>query len=143
MAKFIRTLIIVFIIGIIVLMFATGRFSWQDLSYQTRLMIYKGQSAARDATGQAQFKASHENAAICRENLMLIERAKRKVADETGMTTGQVTVQQVQSALGGEIPICPSGGNYHINPLVQLPTCSIGAGSDALSKQDDHLIVNY
>lgn len=143
MAKLIRNLIIVFIVGIVVLMFATGRFSFRELQYQTRRAVNKGRVAASELTETAKFKASHENAAICRENLMLIERGKRKVADETGMTTGQVTAQQVQSALGGEIPICPSGGSYIINPLVQLPTCSLGPGSDALSKADDHSISAY
>lgn len=85
---------------------------------------------------------SYADAAQCRENLREIERAKRKAAEQKGMTTGALTVQEVEAAMGHKIPRCPSGGRYAINPILMMPSCSIGTQAN-LDPKDDHFLEFY
>ena len=77
-----------------------------------------------------------EQAAACRQNLSRIESAKRALASRGMFATGDVSLDAVAREMGGSLPRCPSGGQYHLGSLEQLPTCSIG-GNKSPDNADD------
>ncbi len=82
------------------------------------------QSAASETSSQT---ITDQQAArrICINNLRRIDAAKNVWALEYGKTNGDVpTVDDLKPYLDG-FPVCPSGGTYSINPLGELPTCSV------------------
>jgi hypothetical protein len=84
-----------------------------------------------------------EHAKICRANLRLLESGKRKAASEKGIAIGSMTWKDVLDAVGlREMPKCPDGGEYHLNDLQRVVSCTIG-GNGTLDKEDDHTIYNY
>ncbi|MCB2153872.1 hypothetical protein KQI84_03230 [bacterium] len=83
-----------------------------------------------------------QQAKACRANLRRIESAKRALASQGMFATGEVSIDAVRKELGGRMPSCPSGGQYRLGSLEQLPTCSIGGGPTA-DTADDHILRNY
>src|SRR5882757_4738721 len=66
----------------------------------------------------------------CINNLRLLDSAKQQLELETNLPPGTVVEpKQIQPFIGrgqeGEFPKCPMGGTYTLNPIGQLPTCSI------------------
>jgi len=123
-------------------MFATGRFSAREAGDLSRRAYYQGKGAVQNLKEFSPSSGSYNDAARCRENLKMIELAKRKAAALKNQESGFVTVQEVEAVLKGPVPACPSGGQYSINPLVQLPTCSIGS-QDNLDANDDHILRHF
>lgn len=78
----------------------------------------------------------------CRKNLARIQSAKRKAAAETGQESGAIPLEDVLKELKtSELPACPAGGTYSLNPLEKMPTCSIG-DNGTTSTLDDHIITD-
>ncbi len=69
-------------------------------------------------------------ARACQENLTKIDGAKEQWALEENKNEGDAapTLQYfVDNGYLKKEPICPSGGDYTVNPIGTDPTCSIGA----------------
>jgi len=82
---------------------------------------------------------SIEQAKQCREMLERIQRAKR-AAEQKNPVGVDVTWENVLPLLNmKEIPRCPAGGTYKLNPSLQMPSCSIGNNSTVDTK-DDHIL---
>jgi hypothetical protein len=95
------------------------------------------------------------HARICRENLQRIQSAKRKAAQDRGVTVGEVTWDEVLHVLHPNyipgrsprqrfnelMPKCPGGGTYSLGTLQEVASCSIG-GNDNMDPADDHLILD-
>jgi len=95
--------------------------------------------------GVEQFKAFETKAAAaeeCRENLRRMDAAVRAVAEKEKITTGTVPLASVLKEMGlDQLPQCPSGGTYSLNPIGQKPTCSI-ASNETSSTADDHILAD-
>ena len=66
----------------------------------------------------------------CINNLRMLDSVKQQLALEKQLPVGTVVEpKQIQPFLGrdgkGVFPKCPQGGTYSLNPIGQLPTCSI------------------
>ncbi|HQH12058.1 MAG TPA: hypothetical protein PLS31_06465 [Candidatus Sumerlaeota bacterium] len=84
-----------------------------------------------------------EKAKQCRDMLVRIAQAKRAAEERKGVAVANTTWQEILPFLKmNDIPKCPSGGTYHINPAVQAPTCSIG-GNGTVDPADDHIISHW
>ena len=75
-------------------------------------------------------RGRHNPGRSCIINLRLLDSAKEQLALENKLPPGSVVdPTQLKSYLGrgfeGEIPKCPSGGTYTLNPIGEPPTCSI------------------
>jgi hypothetical protein len=82
-------------------------------------------------------------ASKCRENLRMIESAKRAVAEREGKSVGEVSWSAVLKEMNlTDPPKCPSGGEYTLGNIGETPRCSIGA-NDTIDKADDHILVNF
>lgn len=77
----------------------------------------------------------------CRHNLMLIEAAKRRAAEDAG-GVDNVSMDQIVKANGGKLPACPSGGQYTVGSLMQLPTCSVRDNRTS-DPRDDHILHKF
>ena len=77
-------------------------------------------------TEQQQAKLA-ANANACNNNLRQIDAAKQQWALENTKTTDAVPKAQdlLPYLKDGIFPVCPDGGNYTINAVGELPTCSI------------------
>jgi chromosome segregation ATPase len=77
-------------------------------------------------TEQQQAKLA-ANANACINNLRQIDAAKQQWALENTKTTDAVPKAQdlLPYLKDGIFPVCPDGGNYTINAVGELPTCSI------------------
>ncbi|MBI1784689.1 hypothetical protein HYR69_06045 [Candidatus Sumerlaeota bacterium] len=126
---------------VVAFLFLSGTFSSNEAGFLGRRIYYGARNAIAGIFSPPP-PGSYTEASQCRENLREIERAKRRAAELKSMTTGMLSVQEVEAALGRPLPQCPSGGTYFINPLVQLPTCSIGS-QDSLDRRDDHVITKF
>lgn len=63
----------------------------------------------------------------CQRNLVLLEKAKRRFGAEYGAGLGsEITLKVLDSYAGGVLfeLFCPSGGEYHVNPVGEPVTCS-------------------
>ncbi|MBN1670226.1 MAG: hypothetical protein JXR37_04295 [Kiritimatiellae bacterium] len=67
----------------------------------------------------------------CIGNLRQIDGAKEQWAMMYGVTNGTPTGEQLGEFIKGgwRTVVCPSGGEYRINPLGEDPTCSIAGHS--------------
>ncbi|HEY1789626.1 MAG TPA: hypothetical protein VGJ73_15820 [Verrucomicrobiae bacterium] len=68
-------------------------------------------------------ETSQRNA--CINNLRQIEAAKKEWALENNKTNGDLPTKEDLMPYLSRWPVCPSGGAYSINPVGDLPTCSI------------------
>lgn len=72
----------------------------------------------------------HDPRNACINNLRLLDSAKQQLELKTNLPPGTVVEpKQIQPFLSrgqeGVFPKCPAGGTYTLNPIGQLPTCSI------------------
>jgi len=76
----------------------------------------------------------------CRQMLEGIQRAKRAAEEKKGVSGAAVTWDEVLPFLHmKEIPKCPSGGVYKLNPPLVVPSCSI-SNNRTIETDDDHII---
>jgi hypothetical protein len=136
MKKFV---VLAILAGAVIVIFALGILSWDTVGPRLRYLFFRGQSEARQAFATSDLK-NVEHAKICRENLRMIESAKRRVAQDRGQAIGDVSWGEVLKAMNRtEIPKCPDGGEYILGPLGSLPRCTIG-GNGTIRVEDDHII---
>ncbi|GAB4317102.1 MAG: hypothetical protein Kow0059_09990 [Candidatus Sumerlaeia bacterium] len=138
-----KVITIIVVLGVIVgigALFYTGVLDWDQIRNRSRGAVYQAEGViSRSLEGP---KGDPKAAAICRENLKRIESAKRQVAAEKSIVVGAVSRDDVARKLGGQLPVCPSGGTYSINELGRMPTCSIGSAGTP-DKSDDHAILTF
>jgi hypothetical protein len=139
MAKFIKILIgvVVVIAGVIIWIKNPGDIQSRALQAETQ--------AKRKASEVLKTKAvtphSRAQAKLCRDMLRRIQNAKRAAEQRKGLVGVNVTWKDVLPYLKmTEIPRCPSGGTYNLNPTVQSPSCTIG-GNGTIETTDDHSVV--
>jgi len=144
----IRTAIIA-IVAIIVaaVAFATGLLDWKKVQWRAERAVNAVQSEF-DRAGSKPVRPAHNRAAAqkCRENLALIEGAKRRVADEKRIPGGGgVSWEEIGAELKKRgiksIPRCPSGGTYTLMPTGMNVKCSVGANNTP-SREDDHIYLD-
>ena len=127
------------IAAVVIVVFATGIISWEDVGPQVRNLFFRGKSEAKQAFATSDLK-NVENAKICRQNLRVIESAKRKVAQDRGQAVGDVSWSEGLREMNvREKPKCPDGGEYHLGQLGMLPRCTI-SGNGTRRQEDDHII---
>jgi competence protein ComGC len=73
-------------------------------------------------------RARYETATnACINNLRQIESAKEQWKIENSKNDGDVVTEgDIKPYLNGNLPKCPAGGTYTINPIGENPKCSIG-----------------
>jgi len=99
---------------------------------QQRLAVQVAEQA-RAAQAQAEAQAQSQNqarvqAAACIANLRQIETAKQQWAVENNKPVGSLpTPVDLAPYLPGKVfqLVCPAGGNYTLNPVGTLATCSV------------------
>ncbi len=131
------------VIGVAAL-FATGVLNWQGIWPRVRHWFYRGRGAVSQMT-QLDVKALNNPhlAQQCRANLRMLENAKRKVAQEKGMTIGRLTEKDILPELPGRRwPRCPAGGEYILGDIGTMPKCTVGSAG-TVRTEDDHIIINY
>lgn len=132
----------VVVIAAVAGLYYTGVLNWGQTRHEARAVYYKGKGAVAGFKKGAQ-PNSPEKAAKCRENLKLIESAKRRAADRLSQVIGEVVRPEILKELGmKELPKCPSGGSYILGPVGVMGRCTIG-GSATTDPIDDHLAPNY
>jgi len=76
----------------------------------------------------------------CRQMLDRIQRAKRAAEEKKGISGATVTWEEVLPILNmKDMPKCPSGGVYKLNPPLVVPSCSI-SNNRTIETEDDHII---
>ena len=90
------------------------------------------------------FMKARENtrAKSCLANLRSISYAKEQWAVEFNKHTADEPVEAALYGSSGYIrttPLCPTGGDYTINDLANVPVCSIGNQGNA-DATDDHVL---
>lgn len=124
---------------VVIVIFASGIVSWESVGPRLRYLFFRGQSEAKQAFATSDLK-NVEHAKTCRQNLRMIESAKRKIAEDRGQAIGDVSWGDVLKAMNmTQIPKCPDGGEYILGPLGTLPRCTIG-GNGTRRVEDDHII---
>jgi hypothetical protein len=79
------------------------------------------------------------DAAHCRRNLTRMDQAKRAAAAKKGLKQGTIPLADVLAELKmDKLLACPTSGTYTLNPIGQLPTCSVG-NNGTTSTLDDHI----
>lgn len=137
MKKFIKIgITIVIVLGLAVVWFANPG------DIQSKILRSKANAEVKAKKLMKSTKISPEKierAKQCRDNLERIQRAK--IAAQQRHPVGyQVTWKEVlQNMNMQQMPKCPDGGNYKLNPPLQVPTCSIG-GNGTIPTEDDHAI---
>jgi len=106
-----------------------------------RSLLSRGRGAAQGSIAVYP-RTTPAQAAQCRQNLRMIEAAKRRVAEREGRPVGAISQRELLSAMGGQIPACPSGGTYTIGDIGVLPRCSIGAARPG-DARDDHILTRF
>lgn len=131
--------IIIIIVAVVGALFAFKIIDYETLYGKVRGLFYRAPDLLKGPQ-----PGNLQNAETCRNNLKMIESAKRRAAENLGLTTGgRLSWEQVCKAVGWkEPPKCPEGGTYTLNPIGNLPTCSI-SDHGTLDKSDDHIIFNY
>jgi hypothetical protein len=62
----------------------------------------------------------------CVNNLRQLDAAKEQWALAEGVSDGEVNeAGALEYIKGGEMPVCPQGGVYTLNPLGTDPECSV------------------
>jgi len=82
------------------------------------------------------FKArDNSRARTCVSNLLQIQSAKEQAAMEKRMAnTDTPNMTDLAPDYMKQIPECPAGGTYSVNPISEDPTCSLG-GKHVLDQQ--------
>lgn len=137
-------LIIVAVAALLGFTFYLGWWDFGDVEIKTRQAYHKTKDTLNTKAGiGGKSVGTAEDARICRENLKRLESAKREVADLQGRNVGTVSWEAVAKRFpGGVVPQCPAGGEYNLNPLGQLPQCSIGSNAPG-DQSDNHVISGY
>lgn len=128
------------LVGGVAWMFVSGRWDWNEAKVQSEALVFEGAGAIASMKGTSR-KGDPAQAAACRENLRLLENAKRRVVAEKGEAGGPVTLQELAAVMGG-LPTCPGGGRYEVGASLRLPSCSIGTNGTT-EKRDDHVLVSH
>lgn len=143
-AKFFKVLIVLAILGGAAYggwLFIKSKYSPEEIEDATGKVLGGAKGAIE--RGMQTLSGTREAAAQaeqCRANLLAIQKAKQAAAARRNRTSGPIPVEQVLAEMGAtEMPACPAGGNYLLNEIQQLPTCSIGDNGTP-KKDDDHII---
>jgi len=84
-----------------------------------------------------------QNARACRDNLALIQSAKRRAEQDGGIATGEVPLSAILRIMQRPaLPKCPDGGDYVIGPVNTDVRCTIGANGTA-TPDDDHILKKF
>lgn len=136
-----KSKIIIIVVAIVVAgLFATGILSWKKWSAKARQGYYQAKGAI---SSDSSSKGNPDSARICRENLKMIESAKRAVASKQGITVGEVSLSAVlQEMKATTLPKCPDGGEYTLGKLNEAPRCTKG-GMGTTDPADDHILKNF
>lgn len=137
-------LIVIIFVAVVGLSFIFGMWNMRDVKKQTRKIINKTRSTVNEAAGiKPNVAGSSRAAEQCRSRLKMIEMAKRKYAQDTGLVSGTVKWEDIISYLPKNTELsCPSGGRYSLNSLGEVCTCTIGANKTG-DLLDDHIIQNF
>ena len=132
-------IVLALVIIAVVAVFAFGIVDFDTVWGKVRAIFYRA-----PAILQGPQPGDLKQASQCRDNIKAIESAKRKYAEDRGLTAGaQITWADVIKTAGWrEAPKCPSGGTYNLGPVGSLPTCSIG-DNNTLNTDDDHNVRHY
>ena len=134
-----KILVLAVLGAVVIVIFASGIISWESVGPRLRYLFFRGGAEAKQAFATSDLK-NVENAKICRQNLRMIESAKRKVAQDRGQAIGDVSWSEVLKEMNlREMPRCPDGGEYSLSQLGSLPRCTIG-GNATRRVEDDHMI---
>jgi len=140
MRKIIRilTLIAILVLAAVVWFNNVGDIRWRVLGARVRVRReLKKVMEVGKATPE-----NIEKAKACRDMLHRIMRAKRAAEERKGFAGVTITWKDILPLLNmKEIPLCPAGGTYRINPSLQVPSCSIGSNG-TVDLTDDHIILN-
>lgn len=138
MSKIIRFLVVVVIV-------LAGVFVWfknpGDIRYKILRTRSRAERAAKDMAKAGKVTPEGiEKGKQCRDMLERITRAKRAAEERKGVAGISHTWEEILPLLNmKEIPRCPSGGQYSLNPSLQVPSCSIG-NNRTIDTADDHII---
>lgn len=138
MSKFIKILIAVIIV-------LGGAFVWikNPGDIQSKILRSKAQAKQKAKQMMKSGKATPadiEKAKACRQMLERITRAKRAAEQRKGVAGAALTWEEVLPQMNmKEIPKCPAGGTYSLNPPLQVPSCSI-SNNRTIDTADDHII---
>jgi hypothetical protein len=148
--KIIVAIVLLAVVGV----FALGILDFDKTVMWARHYFFRARGeVASLSAGRPTGNPNH--ARICRENLQRIQSAKRKAAQDRGVTVGEVTWDEVLHVLHPNyipgrsprqrfnelMPKCPGGGTYSLGTLQEVASCSIG-GNDNMDPADDHLILD-
>ncbi len=134
-----KILVLAVLGAVVIVIFASGIISWESVGPRLRYLFFRGGAEAKQAFATSDLK-NVENAKICRQNLRMIESAKRKVAQDRGQAVGDVSWSEVLEEMNlREMPKCPDGGEYSLGQLGSLPRCTIGVNGTR-RVEDDHMI---
>ncbi len=110
-----------------------------DIQSKVRRLVGRGQVESKKFL-KVDTARDVDKARACRQMLERIRNAKRAAEEKKGIVGATVTWNDVLPEMGlKEIPRCPSGGVYHLNGPLQLPSCSI-ANNGTPDTADDHII---
>jgi len=138
-----QKLIVAVCAAVVVGLFATGVLDWRRFLARCFRFFHRSRSELAAVADSSEPVKDIRAAQLCRENLMRIESAKRKIAHDRGGTFGRLTEKDILPELPRrKMPRCPAGGWYSINDIGMLPTCSVGFNGTS-SREDDHIILNY
>ncbi len=137
MKKVIKILVVVVIVGGLALVWFKNPGDIQSKVLRTKA---QAQKAAGNISNIGKITPEDiQKAKQCRDNLQRIQSAK--ISAQQRKAVGQdVTWEEILPIMNlKDIPRCPCGGNYRINPALQVPSCSIGTNG-SVDTSDDHMI---
>jgi hypothetical protein len=138
MSKVIKILVVVVIVlaGVVVWVKNPG-----DIQSKILRTKFQAEKAAKDMAKAGKVTPEGiEKGKQCRDMLERIMRAKRAAEERKGVAGVSHTWEEVLPFLNmKEIPRCPSGGQYSLNPPLQVPSCSIG-NNRTIDTADDHIV---
>ena len=130
--------VIIAVIGIAGFAFYKGYWNVKDVERGAK----KSLSKVKQATGMKRnLTKGAGGAAACRDNLKTIESIKRQISDTKGSRAASWT-EVNKHFKSGKAPRCPDGGEYKLNSIGFVATCSIG-NNDTQKTDDDHIISGF
>ena len=144
--KIIYYVILIIIVLLIIYFFFRGSLTLKNIDATSRKtqgavkeILVKGESSVSRVTRSKAIA----NAEGCRDNITRIESAKRAASSKFGINAGTLPLEYIlQELKSSQLPVCPSGGNYTVNPVGMMPTCSI-SNNKTQTQDDDHIIINW